>query len=358
VTGRQRILNSVRGLPVDYPAAAPYMGNFAIKAAEMSLSACYMNSENMIKAQMAAWKIFQQDVIVVQSDNYYMAEAFSAPVAHDEDTMPRLLDTVIKNPEDIGKLKPVDPKKDGRMPVYIEAIAGIRAKVGDKAAVRGCGTGPFVFAGHLCGIERLLLWMAETDMKLADHSEALDRIFTLGLETLIGFATAQLEAGATIIQLADSLASLQVISPEMYRKYVFPYEREFFQRMKPVCAQHDAVALLHICGNNTQVFEDYVGTEADIIVIDHAASLAEAKRVIGDRAALIGNLNPSGTLLFGTPEEVGTEVRDCLDTALPGKYILGTGCEVSMRTPIENMHAVLQTARDYTARNYNVSRPE
>ncbi|MDY0290188.1 MAG: uroporphyrinogen decarboxylase family protein [Sphaerochaeta sp.] len=345
--GRERVLNIVRGLSVDYPVAAPYMGNFAIRAAGKNLSECYQHGQALATAQLTAWDIFQQDVIVVQSDNYYMAEAFGATVEYARNAMPILHGAVIEHPGDVKKLEPVNPRTDGRMPVYIEAIARISDKVGDQAAIRGCGTGPFVLAGHLCGIERLLMWMIETDNGLEDHSDALHRLFSVGLETLIQFATAQLEAGATIIQLADSLASLAVISPEMFRKYVFPYEQKFFSRMHDVCAKHDSVALLHICGNNTKVFKDYVKTGADIIAIDHAADLAKAVDIIENRACIIGNMNPSGTLLFGSPADVTREALACLDTGHHVRYLLGTGCEVAPETPVENIQAMIAAAQMY-----------
>jgi len=230
------------------------------------------------------------------------------------------------------------------MPVYIEAIRRIRDAVGENAAIRGCGTGPFVLAGHLCGIERLLVWLAETETGIEDHGDALRRLFGLGLDVLVAFATAQLEAGATIIQLADSLASLQVISPRMYETYVFPYEQAFFSRMRGKCEEYGAVALLHICGDNTRVFGDYVATGADIIAVDHAASLDEAARIIADRACIIGNMNPSGTLLFGTPDEATAEATACLDAMSSHRYLLGTGCEVSVDTPAANMQAMLAVA--------------
>ena len=347
MTGRERVLSAIHGLPSDRPVAAPYMGNYGIRTAGSSLSACYLDAASMAQAQLKAWNIFGQDVIVVQSDNYYMAEAFGAPVEHAPDTMPVLLDAVVKSPQDVYRLQPMDPRQDGRMPVYIEAVARICDTVGDQVAIRGCGTGPFVLAGHLCGIERLLLWLVETDSGIEDHAKELHHLFSLGLETLVQYATAQLQSGATIIQLADSLASLQVISPTMYRSYVFPYEQAFFTRMKPICAKYDAAALLHICGDNTTVFDDYARTGADIIAIDHGASLSDAVRIIANRACIIGNLNPSGALLYGTPEEVKTEACQCLHTAAGCRYLLGTGCEVAVGTPVANMHAMLSTVHSF-----------
>lgn len=344
--GRERFLNALRGSPVDYPSAAPYMGNFCLHAADYNLAECYTQAETMARAQLDAWKIFGQDVIVVQSDNYYMAEAFGAPVRYEDDSLPVLEDAIIKKPEDVYKLTP-QKAQDGRMPIYIEAMKRIVDHVDNQAAVRGCGTGPFVLAGHLCGIERLMTWIAETEAGLSDHTAELNFLFRVGLETLLVFASAQLEAGATVVQLADSLASINVISPEVYRKLVFPYEKEFFERIAPLCKRNNSVALLHICGDNTPVFEDFVQTGADILEVDHAADLDAIFGIVANRTALIGNMNPAGELLTGSPQEVAAIGRSLLDRHSSGRYVLGTGCEVSVDTPRENIESLLDMTRNY-----------
>lgn len=345
--GRERFLNSVRGLPVDYPSAAPYMGNFCLRAAGYNLSECYTDAKIMARAQLDAWKIFGQDVIVVQSDNYYMAEAFGAPVWYENDALPILKDSVIKKPKDVYKLEPANPKESGRMPIYIEAMKRIVEIADNQVAVRGCGTGPFVLAGHLCGLERLLMWIAETEAEIEDHTKELDYLFRVGVETLTAFVTAQLEAGVAVIQLADSLASINVISPTVYRKYVFPYEKEFFHRVAPLCARSDSVALLHICGDNKQVFNDFVKTGADIIAVDHAADIDAVFDIVAGRAALIGNLDPAGDLLTGTPQEVSDIGNSLLGRHSDDRYVLGTGCEVAIDTPLENIQSLLSTARNF-----------
>lgn len=347
VGAKERFIGRVKGTAAGAPVVAPYMGNFSIAISRMSPSECYMDAAKLACAQIRAWENFGQDAIVVQSDNYYMAEAFGAPVAHEEGKMPALLAAAVEEPADVARLSPVDPRSDGRMPVYIEAVSRVREALGDDIVIRGCGTGPFVLAAHLCGIERLLLWLAETEAGIVDHGLELGELFELGLSTLVDFATAQLEAGATVIQLADSLASINVISPAMYRRYAFPYEKRFFEAMKGPCAAHGAVSLLHICGDNTPVFEDYVATGADIICVDHAADLAKVAKIVANRACLIGNMNPAGSLLWGGPEKVYDEARALLGIGLPGRYILGTGCEVAVNTPAANMSAMIKAARDY-----------
>jgi uroporphyrinogen decarboxylase len=51
----------------------------------------------------------------------------------------------------------------------------------------------------------------------------------------------------------------------------------------------------------------------------------------------------------GTPELVRLDVRNCLKKAhdSPKGYLLGLGCELPIKTPPENVHALIDAARIY-----------
>ncbi len=349
MTSRERIVHAARREPTDILPVAPYMGNFGTAAAGYHLKDCYTNGKKLAEAQTIAWELFGQDVLVVQSDNYYMAEAFGCTIAYHEDSTPTLENPVIETLADVTRLAPADPLKDGRMHVYLEAIAILKKRFKHEVAIRGCGTGPFVMAGHLMGTERFMFELAQAHYGMGGDEKAILAIMEIACETLISFAARQLELGATIVQCADSTASLDMISPEMYEKYVFPFEKRFFAAIKPLCVKYDAVSLLHICGNNAKVFHLYAQTGADIVAVDHKADLSFAKGVMGDRVCVIGNLDPTSVLLQGSQAEVEKAVRSCIEKAAPGGgYIIGSGCEVAVKTPHENIKTVIRIAREYS----------
>jgi uroporphyrinogen decarboxylase len=83
-------------------------------------------------------------------------------------------------------------------------------------------------------------------------------------------------------------------------------------------------------------------TGADILEIDAKVDMAEAKRLVGDRVCLMGNLDPSEVLHRGSPERVEREAQSVISAAAPaGGLILGSGCEVSPLTPVENIRAMV-----------------
>jgi uroporphyrinogen decarboxylase len=170
----------------------------------------------------------------------------------------------------------------------------------------------------------------------------------LTTEALIAFSKAQLLAGADVVQCGDSLASLDMISPEIYRKYAFPYEKMFFEAIRPFARAHQAYSLLHICGDNTKVMDLQAQTGADILEIDSKAELKTWKNAVGDRVILMGNLDPTRVLLQGSVGQVRESCQACLDDAAAGGgYILGSGCEVPMQAPAANLQAMVASAKAY-----------
>jgi uroporphyrinogen decarboxylase len=68
---------------------------------------------------------------------------------------------------------------------------------------------------------------------------------------------------------------------------------------------------------------------------------------------LIGNLAPVETMLQGSQAMVTEQAGDCLAAAAAGGgYILGTGCEVPLDTPVENLEALIQVGK---AHRYQVA---
>ncbi len=348
MNSRERILAAVHHEIPDRLPVALYMANHVNSISGKKLIDCYTNGAVLAEAQLIGLETYGQDTVIVQSDNYYMAEAFGARTRYYDHSTPTLEEPAVREIEDIAGLPLPDPETGGRMHVYLEAVERLKAELRDEVAIRACGTGPFVLAGHLMGTERFLTELAGAHYGINSSKTALLDLLEISCSTLIRFVELQLRLGATIVQCADSSASLDMISPAMYEEYALPFEKRFFSEIKPLCAEYGAVSLLHICGDNTDVFPLYAETGADLVEIDHKSDLGTAREIIGRTAAVIGNLDPVSVLLQGTEEQVRREVGTCIEKAAEGGgYILGSGCEVAFDTPGENVRAVVEAAREY-----------
>ena len=347
MNSRERLLTSARLGLADCVPVAPYMGNWGAAVAGVPIDRYCRSGRLMAEAQLRAWELLEQDAVVPQSDGYYIAEGFGVQVEHHPDSTPTVTRVALEKLDDVERLRAPDPRRDGRMPVYLEAVERLAAALGDRVAIRATGTGPFSLAGHLLGAERFVTELALIAVEPnAEAERALRRLMDLATEALIAFARSALAAGADIVQAGDSLASLDMISPAIYERWALPYEKRFFAAVRDECAHRGAVSLLHICGDTTSILPLMAGTGADILEIDHKVDLATAKRLVGGRVCLMGNLDPTGVLLRSSPDGVAAAARRAIAAASRGGgFVLGSGCEVPPRAPLANLRAMVAAAR-------------
>ena len=348
MTSRERIIKASKGNSTDVVPVAPYMGNYGARIAGVPISQYNTCGKRMAQAQLRAWEIHQQDVVVAQSDNYYIAEGFGCITNQPYDSTPYLEKPAIDDINEITKLKIPDPLKDGRMPVYLEAVNLLKHKLNGQVAVRGPGTGPFSLAGHILGTEKFLMEIALAEAEDdCEKKKQIHELMELTSDALIKFLTELVKAGSDFAVVGDSLASLDMISPKYYYNYVFQYEKKVFDKLKPICEKHNAVTLLHICGDTTKIFPKICETGADIFECDYKVNLKEFKEISRGRVSLMGNIDPSSILLMGNENDVTNAAWKCMDDAAGSGFILGSGCEVAMDTPQENIKAMVNAARNY-----------
>jgi uroporphyrinogen decarboxylase len=63
---------------------------------------------------------------------------------------------------------------------------------------------------------------------------------------------------------------------------------------------------------------------------------------------IIGNINPVGVILNGTPGDVENDVLHLLKNMEPySNFVLSTGCDLPQEVPKENIHAFMETGRKF-----------
>lgn len=74
--------------------------------------------------------------------------------------------------------------------------------------------------------------------------------------------------------------------------------------------------------------------------------MAAAKKILGDRACIIGNV-PTSLLMTGTPEGVKEHCRKLIELCAPGGgYILSGGANIDKGNP-DNLRAMMEAVREY-----------
>jgi len=334
MTPRERIGAFLSGKPVDHVSCVPLILNHAARVIGVTIKEHATDGEVMGRAHVAAWRRYGQDLITIFSDTAILAEAMGTKLHFPQDDVPRVQTPVVAGPEDADRLKPVDARRAGRLPVYLAAVRHCVKEVGDEVFVSCCYSAPFSTAAALRGtaaLARDLYKNPTLAYTLLDRSAKLAE----------DFAEAVAEAGGIPV-LVDPVASGSVLSRDAFEDFALPG----LVRVLKKIASLNMAPILHICGRTSHIIDLMASSGAAALSIDQI-ELLEAKEKVGKQVCIMGNVRPAETLLGGTPEAVRREAEKCIEDCgdSPRGFILASGCEVPVETPPENLMALIETAR-------------
>lgn len=180
-------------------------------------------------------------------------------------------------------------------------------------------------------------------------------LFHLRREEMLRRAEKRLETIANLPEKPDFLfcgasGTLVWQSPKIFRELALPV----LKRVTELAFDLGIPTHVHACGREHQLVK-IAAEETRLTIIDPLeippmgdCDLAELKRLYGDKIILKGNLHTTDIMLNGSVDDVVRASRKCIDDAAKeGRFILSTGDQTPRDTPLENIHAVIETARTY-----------
>jgi len=146
-------------------------------------------------------------------------------------------------------------------------------------------------------------------------------------EVTAQFITAQVEAGASVLQVFDSWAGK--LSPEEYRRFVAPHSESLFSRLDHlVDGSGQSVPRIHFGVGTRGILNDMLAVGATAMGIDASLSMAEANTLLGEATPLQGNINVD---MLGAP---WPDLRDhVLDVLASGQEAPGHVVNLSHGVP-------------------------
>jgi uroporphyrinogen decarboxylase len=300
----------------------------------------FQSGEAMAEGQIQAWHEYGHDVLVLENGTAALAEACGAGVEYMDNTAPVSFTPAIHSLDEVDKLVLPDPYTAHPLKENLKATRLVAQAIGQQAFIMGrADQGPFSLASMLLGIEEFLLALGNKA-----NGPKLHRLLAFCEEVVYRYAVAQMEQGAHMTSIGESLSGPDVCSPKTYREYEWGYARRLTERLR---ARQIRLAY-HICGNATRIVNDMTDTGAAVLELDYKCDLPAIKAATRGRATILGVIDPSEVLARGKPEVVAQKVREELAVLAPGGgLILGPGCALPPKTPPANVHALVDTAHRY-----------
>lgn len=290
--------------------------------------------EKTKKGELVTWKNGHV-TIVPWDDNaqyVYSARPDLQQRADFKTTNPEHLENVDQYPGYVWNTYHVpylDGKKDSgllsEVPDYFfDTIDAVRARVGDTVSVHGEVFSPFTHYLELFGYQNAIIGMVKDPAKVKAVLERLT-------DATIAWAVAQARHGVDAVLISSAFAGGGFISPKMYNELVVPYEHRLTEAVKT----EGIPVYTHTCGKIGDRLELMADTGTmGIDTLDPPplgnVELADAKRTVGDRLFLKGNMNSVALLEYTTKEQVIAEASERIRIGKPGSgYILSSACSIA-----------------------------
>jgi MtaA/CmuA family methyltransferase len=337
MTSYQRVLTALEGGKPDFVPMLPLVYHWTYKQFGFNVIDALDSVEKVVYSQYNCARDFGYDTVNDYGPICAESHALGSKFKITENILPSMIEPLIKDfNTDLKKLTVMNPYKDGWLPLVLESVRRLKELCGYEKAVVGFMGAPFRCAAALRGTNKLYI-----DIK--KNKEQLHHLLEYATINELVFGIALAHMGADVIMISDPTSSGDTISRSQWEEYGFIYTKQLVKHLKKTGVK----IFFHVCGNVLDRLDSFTRLGVDGISVDEKVDLAEARRIVGDRVCLIGNVSPADIVLK-TPEEIREKCRECIEKAgKEGAFILSGGCMIPPEAKNENIRAMVEVAHNY-----------
>lgn len=245
------------------------------------------------------------DAAILFSDILTIPDAMGLELRFAEGEGP-IFDKPIKNQADVDRLFIPDMGTD--LGYVMDAVSTIRKDLNGSVPLIGFSGSPWTLATYMVegGSSKQF---GKVKGMMFDQPKMMHQMLDILADTVILYLNAQIEAGAQAVQIFDTWGGL--LTPRDYKTFSLNYMAKIVDGL---IKEHDGrkvPCILYTKGGG-QWLEVMADTGADCLGIDWTMDMADARKQVGDRVVLQGNMDP--TILYASPERIREEVKVVLDS--------------------------------------------
>jgi uroporphyrinogen decarboxylase len=276
-------------------------------------------------------RVLGVDAIIVFSDILIVAEAMGIPLEV-PDTGP-VLGNPVRDAAAVRSLRDFDPARETRF--VGDAIRAICKEAGPCVPVIGFAAAPWTLACYM--VEgRTRGDISRAKQMLRDEPSLVRELLTRISHATKAYLQMQIAAGASVVQLFDTWAG--ELTQTEYDSVELPAIQQILQGLSG-----EGVPKILYTKGSVRHLESMAKSGADVLSVDWNTDLAEARRTLGPRVALQGNVDPSK--LLGPLVEIRRAAREAIEKTGGTGHILNLGHGILPATPVESARAFVETGK-------------
>jgi len=324
---------------------APLMGFPGLSATGVSVKLAQQNYGEHYRVIKSLADKFHPDVIFPIMDLSVEANAYGRYTVFPKDDSA----TVVKdhfNIEELDQWKRVNISLDSRLLGYVETMKLMSIGMPSDIIRGAYVAGPYSLAALIMGAD-------DTAIATIMNPEKLHRLCEFVTESIQHYSRLLIGAGAEVICILEPSAVM--LGPDQFLEF----SSNYVSHISRSCRYNGVNIIYHTCGNTMHLIEKMVNAGVNGISLDSSdtgVDLAAVAERVPPEVSIIGNINPTTTILNNSPGDVMREVTTLLHTMdrYPN-FILSTGCDLPQETPFDNIEAFMEAGRTYCIRENGIN---
>lgn len=245
----------------------------------------------------------------------------------------------VRSAVDVARLAVPDPSTQLRY--VLDAVSLIRRELAGRVPLIGFAGSPWTVGTYIVEGGSTREFARIKGMMFEDPA-TLHKLLELLAESTLLYLNAQIEAGAQAVMIFDTWGG--VLAPARYREFSLQYMARIVDGLTRECEGRRVPVILFTKGGGAWLNE-MAQTGCDALGVDWTTDLADARRAVGDRVALQGNLDPSA--LYASPARIREEVARVLASYGQGHgHVFNLGHGIHPQVPPEHAGAMIAAVHE------------
>jgi uroporphyrinogen decarboxylase len=321
-----------RYLP-EYRASRAKAGDF--------MSLC-MNPAFACEVTLQPLERYPLDAAILFSDILTVPDAMGLGLYFETGEGPRFRKTV-STLADIEALPIPDAQKD--LGYVMDAVSTIRRELNGRVPLIGFAGSPWTLATYMVegGSSKDF---RKSKAMLYDNPQAMHLLLDKLAQSVTAYLNGQILAGAQAVQIFDSWGGS--LSAAAYQEFSLAYMRKIVNGLIRERDGRKVPVILFTKGGGMWL-ESIADAGADALGLDWTCDIGEARRRVGNKVALQGNMDP--TVLYANPNAIRQEVSNILASYGSGTgHVFNLGHGITPEVDPANAGAFIEAVHEMSAK--------
>ncbi len=282
---------------------------------------------------------FELDAAILFSDILTVPDAMGLGLHFVEGEGPKFHHP-LRSAHDIEALGIPDPEQDLRY--VIDAVRLIRRELDGRIPLIGFSGSPWTLACYMVEGHGSRTF-AQIKTLVLNQPTLAHRLLDVNTRAVIAYLTAQVAAGAQALMVFDTWGGL--LAPPAFREFSQRYLQQIAQALQQHPLTADIPLILFSKGAGAHL-EGLADSGCTALGLDWTIDIGDARRRVGERVALQGNLDPA--TLQASPTAIRQEVTAVMDAfgPYPG-HIFNLGHGITPDVDPENVAVLVDTVHSH-----------